>query len=238
MNHFETARLEEMAYHEDFYRQHQIFQPGSWLAKPVKTVMDAFELLNGRQTSILDLGCGVGRNSIPLAQKLVEGNVICVDLLETALSILIENARNYDVEQFIAPVHADAEHFLITPDSFDFIVACSCLEHVSTEEALIKVLNGMQTGTRKDGVHCILMSTEVRELDLRRKAEEEGNIELNLGTDKAFEVLHLLYKDWEILKSFAVPQKIIERKRGREIEFKSNWITFVARNSKEDPAVV
>lgn len=229
MNKFEAARLEEIEYHEKFYQEVELFQPGTWLARPVRVVMESLAMLNSNEVSILDLGCGVGRNSIPLAQQLSRGKVVCVDLLKTALSILKDNSKKYKVEQFIIPVLADVEHYEVELNTFNLIVACSCLEHVSSEETFIDVVNRMKAGTKDEGINCILMSTEVRELDIANNEEQEGNIELNLTMNRTFELLNDLYRDWHIIKTSTLPQEIREIKGGKEVSFKSNWITFVAR---------
>ncbi|MFC5404328.1 class I SAM-dependent methyltransferase, partial [Cohnella soli] len=81
----------------------------------------------------------------------------------------------------------------------------------------------------EQGINTILMSTEIEEIDIETGKISEGLIELNLKTEKAFSYLQELYKDWEILIERNLPQAINEVKYGKEIEFRSNWITFVAR---------
>ncbi|EJR63815.1 hypothetical protein IK3_02902 [Bacillus toyonensis] len=91
MNRIDYIRQEEKKYHDLCYEQYKLFETGSWLYKPVKTVMDMmdyFERQNNLQ--VLDLGSGVGRNSIPIAQKIknCSSTVTCVDLLHSALTKL------------------------------------------------------------------------------------------------------------------------------------------------------
>ena len=51
------------------YEQYKLFEIGSWLYKPVKTVMDLMDHFEGQNNlQVLDLGSGIGRNSIPIAQ--------------------------------------------------------------------------------------------------------------------------------------------------------------------------
>ncbi|RKP57960.1 class I SAM-dependent methyltransferase [Cohnella endophytica] len=231
MNKFIQARTEEIKYHETFYSYNVLFEPGTWLAKPVKIVMDMLELFNHNEIQILDLGCGVGRNSIPIAQKLKnhQGIITCVDLIPTAIEHLIENSKKYDVHNQIIAEIADAELFLIKPNGFDYIIACSCLEHLSSVDAFRIVVNRMIEGTKENGINTILMSTEIEELDIETGEINEGLIELNLKTEETFALLQELYEDWEILFKRYLPQTIDEMKYGKEIEFRSNWITFVAR---------
>jgi len=231
MRVFELARKQEISYHEKLYTEHELFEAGTWLAKPVKVVIDSFDLLEAGSKNVLDLGCGVGRNSIPIAEKLQAhgGTVYCVDLLQTAIDVLGENAQKYDVQDLIVPIVADAEHYNVPELTFDYIIACSCLEHVSTVSAFETVVRRLQAGTRAKGMNCILMSTEVMEQDLATGEETPGIIELNLGTQQAIRLLEELYQDWEILIVRHLPQEMTEIKYGRNIKFKSNWLTFVAK---------
>lgn len=224
MNNFNRARKEEMDYHEKFYRENELFQPGTWISKPVKIAMDSFDLLELDNINALDLGCGVGRNCIPLAQRLEgrHGMIYCVDLLHSAIDILNLNAKKYRVEDRIVPIVADAEYYEIQDNFFDYILACSCLEHVSAVESFHKVIKRMQLGTRNHGINCILMSTEVSEKDLESGVEREGLIELNMSTDSTFEILRREYTEWDILIERFIPQEIEEHKNGNRISFRGN----------------
>lgn len=176
MNKFLQARAEEIKYHERFYRETTLFAPGSWLSKPVKIIMEYLNELDLDGIRILDLGCGVGRNSIPLAQKVKDynGRVTCVDLIPSAIEKLIDHAKNFDVEETMIADIADVEFYDIQQDEFTYIIACSCLEHVSNEDALRLVINKMIRGTKVKGINCILMSTEVQEYDLKNRRSNGG----------------------------------------------------------------
>jgi len=230
-NHFHHARLEEMKYHEKFYGETTLFQPGTWLSKPVKVVMDLLEEVILDNAKVLDLGCGVGRNSIPIAQRLqaFNGTVDCVDLLPIAIQKLMDHAEEYKVSDIIHAVTADAEYYEIQPDHYDYIVACSCLEHVTDIEAFKTVVSRMIEGTKADGINCILMSTEVREYHFDLNKEVDGIIELNLKTQEAIALLRDSYKGWDILIERHIPQTVVETKYGKDIEFRGNWLTFAAR---------
>ncbi|MFC5405821.1 class I SAM-dependent methyltransferase, partial [Cohnella soli] len=182
MNNFIQARSEEIKYHESFYTANGLFEPGTWLAKPVKVVLEMLELLNLNRIRVLDLGCGVGRNSIPIAKILKNhnGTITCIDLIPTAIDLLVKNSKKYDVDNQILPEVADAESFSILPNEFDYIVSCSCLEHVSSVEAFRKVVKRMIDGTKEQGINTILMSTEIEEIDIETGKISEGLIELNL----------------------------------------------------------
>jgi len=64
--------------------------------------METMALVNqsgGGPITVLDLGCGVGRNSIPIASSLQGrgGKVVCVDILQSALDKLHEYGEHYGV---------------------------------------------------------------------------------------------------------------------------------------------
>lgn len=188
MNTFNKARQKEIAYHEKFYSETELFQPGSWMSRPVKIVMETLEGLDLAQLNVLDLGCGVGRNSIPIAQRVQEfnGKVTCIDLLPSAIDLLSSNADKYGVSKVIESRAVDVEDFQIQKNAYHYIVACSCLEHVNSEEVFIEKLKQMQEGTKENGIHCILLSTEVKEIEANTGEEREGLIELNLSTERTF----------------------------------------------------
>lgn len=231
MNKFIQARAEEIKYHQNFYSENALFTPGTWLARPVKVVLEMLDVMELNEIQVLDLGCGVGRNSIPIAEKVkaYNGIITGVDLLQIAIDHLVENSKIYDVENNIIAQTADVETYRIEPNSFDYIVACSCLEHLSSVDAFKTVVNGLARGTRDNGINAILMSTQNQDFFLETGEIKDGLIELNLKTDEAFSLLHELYEDWEILIEKQSPQYINEQKYGTDIEFRSNWITFVAR---------
>ena len=82
-------RTAEAESHTQAYANHSLFSPGSWLAKPVKTVLELLPLFEGyTQFAALDLGSGVGRNCIPVAQHFsgIPCRVDCVDILELAVA--------------------------------------------------------------------------------------------------------------------------------------------------------
>lgn len=87
---------------------------------------------------VLDLGSGVGRNSIPIAQKIqnASGTVTCVDLLDSALTKLQTYSKEYGVINNMKTEQAAIENYYIQRNTYDYIVAVSSLEHVQSEEDL------------------------------------------------------------------------------------------------------
>ncbi|MGW7160423.1 class I SAM-dependent methyltransferase [Paenibacillus taichungensis] len=230
---FEAARKAEAGYHSNFYQNNELFASGTWMARPMPMVMDMLERLLAHKTElrVLDLGCGVGRHTIPIAQRLGQTNseVIGVDLLDEAVDGLRKYAKEYQVDHIVQAEKADVEHYAIKPDHFDYIAACSCLEHVSNKQALVEAIERLQAGTRTGGIHCITMSTSVEEKEINTGRELEPLIELNLPTAEAIALLEKAYTDWNILLQEHVTQTIEEEKYDEPSQFRCELLRFAAQ---------
>ncbi|OPG98158.1 hypothetical protein B2I21_12550 [Chryseobacterium mucoviscidosis] len=230
---FEAARKAEAGYHSNFYQNNELFASGTWMSRPMPMVMDMLERLLAHKTElrVLDLGCGVGRHTIPIAQRLGQTNseVIGVDLLDEAVDGLRKYAKEYQVGHIVQVEKADVEHYAIEPDHFDYIAACSCLEHVSNKQALIEAIERLQVGTCRGGIHCITMSTSVEEMEINTGRTIEPLIELNLPTAEAVALLENAYTDWNILLQEHVTQTIEEEKYDEPTQFRCELLRFAAQ---------
>ncbi|WP_240762832.1 class I SAM-dependent methyltransferase [Paenibacillus thalictri] len=225
-------RSEEKAYHEACYERHGLFETGSWLHKPVKTVMDELSCLDPvRPLYVLDLGCGVGRNSIPIAQKLRDQDVTvdCVDVLESALNKLRSYSEQFGVAGCINTYPSDIGDYVITEGKYDFIVAVSALEHLESMPKLKQVLDKMHQGTKPGGINCIVMNTDIQEIDLDSGEELAPQIELILTLDEAEMLLSNVFADWSIRPRKVQPLTFHIERQGKPVLLKSNCITFVAQ---------
>ncbi|MCU5376058.1 class I SAM-dependent methyltransferase [Bacillus cereus] len=232
MNRINYIRHEEKKYHELCYEQYKLFETGSWLYKPVKTVMDLMEYFEGQNNlQVLDLGSGVGRNSIPIAQKIknASGTVTCVDLLDSALTKLQIYSQEHDVFEVIKTEQAAIENYYIQPDTYDYIIAVSSLEHVQSEEDLKNVLHSMKKGTKNDGINCFIINSNIQEIDLHTKEELDALIEINLPTEDMIHLLKSIYKDWQEIKVEIKELAYDIVRNERHIQLKTNAITFVVQ---------
>ncbi|MED5015777.1 class I SAM-dependent methyltransferase [Paenibacillus chibensis] len=233
---FEEARQSEADYHQRFYENNDLFEKGTWMSEPGPVVMEMLErlLLHQEDLAVLDLGCGVGRNTIPVAERLKGSlsRVKGVDLLEDAVEKLRKNAAEFGVATLIDAEAADVEQYPIPEVFYDYILACSCLEHTSSREALKRTLAAMKAGTKLGGIHCITMSTDVEEVDRETGQAGKGLIELNIPQSEAMDLLDRTYAEWNVLMKQTVPQSIPEEKDGRSIDFRCNLITYVAQKIK------
>ncbi|WP_137790687.1 class I SAM-dependent methyltransferase [Bacillus sp. E(2018)] len=232
MNRLERIRQEEKEYHDYCYNHYKLFEKGSWLYKPVKTVMEIVpHLLNLKEMKILDLGCGVGRNSIPLVQafrrQVVEMD--CVDFLESALIKLQQYSTEFKVNEFIKPINADISSFEIKKDTYDLIVAVSSLEHVDSVETLKDVLQRMERGTRKGGINCLIVNSEVTETDIETQTTLDVLMEINMHTNDMTKLLQDTYPNWEILKTGVNPLRYEIVRNQNPVILTTNAITLVVK---------
>lgn len=232
---FMQARASEKVYHEQLYRQKTLFSKGSWLAKPVQLVMDTFDqyFSDQKDVSILDLGSGVGRNAIPLAQRLEHTRAVtCVDILDVAIDQLRAYAKQYAVMDRIIPVRTAVEDFLIAQNTYDYMVSISCIEHVETKEILKRILQHMITGTKAGGVHCLMIQSDICWIDVENGMSLTPVVELNMQTEDLLALLRTCYEGWNIktcsIKQWKVPMMYEEK----NIILESDCVSFVAQKKK------
>ncbi|WP_017186800.1 class I SAM-dependent methyltransferase [Alkalibacillus haloalkaliphilus] len=230
MNRVEFIRNEEKKYHDFCYENYKLFEEGSWLYKPVKTVMDLLSMLEGKTNiKVLDLGSGVGRNSIPIAQdiKTKNGKVFCVDLLDSALDKLELYSSEYGVEEVIETKKADIGSYVIPKSEFDFIVAVSTLEHVESECVFENVIRQMAFGTKDGGINCIIVNSEVEEIDIDTNEKLDAMMEVNIKTEDMMNKLSNIYDGWEVVNQLVKPLEYKIIRNERDVLLKTNAITFV-----------
>jgi 2-polyprenyl-3-methyl-5-hydroxy-6-metoxy-1,4-benzoquinol methylase len=227
----DLIRDEEKRYHDYCYENYSLFEEGSWLYKPVKTVMNNLNLFNHLDINVLDLGCGVGRNSIPIAEKLKnsKGKVVCVDILDTAINKLLQYSKKYNMLEIIEAHRNEISDFSIIQDMYDYIIAVSAIEHVQSELVFQQVLRSMAFGTKTNGINCIIMNTNIHELDLETNEQLEPYIELNFDTNNAISLLRNNYSGWDELSLTVNRQEYKIKRNERQILLTSDVVTIVAR---------
>ena len=225
-------RQNEKKSHTEVYTKEKLYDSNTWLRKPIKTVEELVPLFaDYEEVRILDLGAGVGRNSIFLAQELKENNckIDCVDILEIAIEVLENNADKYSVNENIRGIIKPIEEYKIQANSYDLIMAISALEHMDTDEHFFDKLKEIESGIRKYGIVCLVINTEVTEFNINNGAEIEPNFEVNLPTEVLLKRLDSFFKDWEILKKNVVKQNYEIPREYLKSSLSTNVVTFVAR---------
>lgn len=232
MDRLQMIRKSEKEYHDHCYENVELFEPGSWLHKPVQTIMDLLPAFDQKkEVNVLDLGSGVGRNSIPLASYFAEkeGKVVCVDLLESAAKKLAQYSEQYNVSEKIQLVKSDISEYNIPTNYFDLIIAVSALEHLDSEKAFDKVIDQMIRGTKTEGINCMIINTGVRETKLETGESIDPMYELLFETNFLIEKLEQAYQGWEKIKFTVKPYTIEITRDEQPIMLESDVVTWVAR---------
>ena len=228
----DVIRKAEAESHTEAYTSHSLFSPGSWLAKPVKTVMELLPLFEGySQFAALDLGSGVGRNCIPVAQHFsgIPCRVDCVDILELAIAKLDENAKKYGVADCIRGIISAIDDYEIAADSYDLILAVSALEHIASQTAFEKKLCEIRDGLRHGGIACLIVNSGVMEHDKITGQELLPQFEVNLPTGQMQDLLENTFAGWQVIKHTIVHQKYEIPRENCIANLETDVITYVVR---------
>ena len=228
-------RQAEAESHTQAYSNHSLFSPGSWLAKPVKTVMDLLPLFEGyTDFRVLDLGSGVGRNCIPVAQHFsgIPCRVDSVDILELAVAKLNDNAQQYGVADHIQGIVSAIDDYEITADSYDLIMVISALEHIASQSAFEKKLAEIRDGLRHGGIACLIVNSGVIEHDKATGQELPPQFEVNLPTSQMQDLLENTFAGWKIIKHTIVHQKYDIPRENGIADLETDVVTYVARKDK------
>lgn len=232
LNTLESIREAEKASHIEIYSTAKLYESGSWLQKPVKTVLDLVPLFqNYKELNVLDLGCGVGRNCIPIAQeyKNISCCIDCVDILDLAIDELNQNSVKFDVQNKISGIVSSIDDFLIKENHYDLTMAVSALEHIDSVESFKNKLTEIFNGTRKNGIVCLIINSEITEVNKETGEELIPQFEVNLKTADLLDLLKNTFEDWEILKETVRNQRYDIPRQNCTSDLSTDVVTFVAR---------
>lgn len=235
MDRLLEIRSAERESHLQCYTENELYAIGSWLARPVKTVLDIIPLFSDyRQFSALDLGSGVGRNSIALALAFrdISCSIDCVDILDYAVERLLGNARKHNVQHVIHGIVESIDNFSIEFERYDLILAISALEHVASAAILKQKLYQIRNGVRPGGVVCLIMNSGVQECSKIDGSLIPPQFEVNLPTDVLVALLNQMFIDWDILKQTVVHQCYDIPRGGLTAELETDVVTFVTRKTR------
>ena len=225
-------RDSERKSHTEIYTNEKLYQSNSWLQRPIKTVREIVPTFDDyKELRVLDLGCGVGRNSIYIAERFKDINcsVDCVDLLDVAIEKLLENALEHNVSSHIKGITTSIEEYEIQKNSYDFIMAISALEHIDSQDSFSRKLMEIRDGVQKNGIVCLIINSNIVETCLETNEPVEAQFEVNLPTEAIQALLDETFWGWEIIKtSIAVQQYDIPRESFTS-RLNTNVITYVAR---------
>ena len=99
---------------------------------------------------ILDLGCGTGKQSLPLAHRVGEsGHIVSVDVSEQSISVLLASAEEEGISDRIRPVCSNFDEVdkLISGQIFERVLASYSLYYSSRRTALVEAVHrALRTG--------------------------------------------------------------------------------------------
>lgn len=228
----DRIRESEKKSHTEIYTNEKLYSSDSWLSKPIKTVREISELFSEYDTiRVLDLGAGVGRNSIYLAEKYKNKGCLidCVDLLEIAIEKLNQNAAEHSVSECINGINKTIEEYVIEPNSYDLIMAVSALEHVESKEAFIAKLEEIKQGIRLGGVILLVINSEIREISAETSEKLEPQFEVILQTMEMQKLLNEVFSGWEVIKETVAKQEYDIPRDGITCRLSTNVVTYVGR---------
>lgn len=228
-------RESERKSHTEMYTNQKLYNTDSWLQKPIKTVRELSTYFDEYDDlRVLDLGCGVGRNSIYIAEKFRNISCIidCVDLLAIAIEKLLENAKEHNLSSSINGINKAIEEYEIQQNAYDFIMAISALEHIDTQDSFVRKLIEIKRGLCEKGIVCLVVNSNVMEMNLETKEPMEAQFEINLPTERIQTFLNEIFDGWEILKTSVIEQEYDIPRESCMSHLKTNVVTFVARKPK------
>lgn len=233
-----TSRLEiirraEAISHTEAYNHNVLFQQGSWLSRPVKTVLELLPLFaDYREFRALDLGCGVGRNCIPVAQAIPCARIDCVDILELAIQKLMENGKQYGVADRLCPAVSGIDKFPIPANTYDLILGISVLEHMDSRESMLKKLCEIRDGVRWEGCVCFVLNTGLREQDKRTGTPLQPQFEVLMESGEVLSALEQVFAGWRVLHCGVQHQTYDTPREQGMVVLDSDVVTFAARKGK------
>lgn len=227
-----SIRDAEKESHLEIYSTAKLFESGSWLQKPVRTVVDLFDCFkNYKELNVLDLGCGVGRNCIPIAQKFknIPCRIDCVDILDFAIDELNKNSVLYGVEKEINGIISSIDDFEIEQNHYDLIIAVSTLEHINSEKVFVEKLREIKNGIRKNGIVCLIINSEITEINKNNGQKLIPQFEVNLKTEKLLGILNETFDSWEIIKTTVRNQRYDIPRKNCISDLTTDVVTYVAK---------
>lgn len=234
-NRLEQIRESERKSHIEMYLNEKLYHSESWLKKPIKTVRDLIPMFSGySMLNVLDIGCGVGRNCLAIANeyKHIDCNIDCVDILDLAIEKLYVYAEEHGVSKCINGIVKPIEDFAISKDSYDFVIAVSALEHIDSVSSFVDKLNEIKDGVRNGGIVCFVINSEVSEYNKATGEEIPALFEVNLATDEIQNTLSQIFNGWNVLKSTVQSQQYDIPRENIISDLRTNVVTFVAQKVK------
>lgn len=135
-------------------------------------LMGHFEGQNNLQ--VLDLGSGIGRNSIPIAQKIrnTSSTVTCVELLNSALTKLQTYSKEHDVFEVIKQNKQQLKTIILTL-TLMIISLQYPVQNISNQKKILKRTSFYEKSDKNGGINCLIINSNIQEIDLKRMKNQK-----------------------------------------------------------------
>jgi len=138
-------------YWDEFYdRGNDWGRPRATILKVARELQQAF---GTPEIRVLDLACGNGRYTIPLAE--LGARVDCVDFSRVAIDQLQARAARNHVLDLVRAQCEDVRRFIVVPFSYHLVLASGLFEYLEEQE-LRAVIRRVQTGTVAGGINALI----------------------------------------------------------------------------------
>lgn len=231
---FAEGRAETLRYHEDLYASTPLGAADSWLLEPDQLVLKAIELSRGANPILaFDLGAGVGRHTIPMAQGLAAGSkVIAVDVIPSAIAHLKTNCAAAGVSDMVTPVVRDLEKFTFdTSMVAGLIVGFSAVEHVSSISAMRALLCRCAAATAPGGLVALGIFADRIE-ELADGTIRPALVEFELDSTTVHTMLDEAFSSWIIEYTHTGAEHVPEKREGIPYKLESTLIQFIGRKPR------
>jgi SAM-dependent methyltransferase len=119
---------------------------------------------NFRPKRILDIGAGLGHNSLPLAQAFPEASIVAIDVAAPMLRYGHARARALGVEN-ISFTQANGEALPYPDGDFDFVLTCMFL-HETSFKAIYRIMAEIHRVLRPGGMMLHLEQPQYQGMDV------------------------------------------------------------------------
>lgn len=225
-----AARLETIRYHESFYAVTSLGTDGSWLAAPHPSVLEAISLVSQTEpVRAYDLGAGVGRHTVPMAQLLPIGSTVtAVDLLPSAVAMLVSNCRAAGVLESVMPVVADLEDYRLGDDPTALIVGFSVIEHLNSPRAMRALLTQCREATVPGGIVSFGVVADRVEI-AADGSRSTGIVETTLSAADARACFSSLFAGWTVLRAMTESASVCEERGGVPYRLCGSLVVYTAQ---------
>ena len=92
------------------------------------------------------------------------------------------------------------------------------------------MLHSIKEGTKSGGMNCLIINSNIQEIDLHTNEELDALIEINLPTEDMIHLLKSIYKEWKEIK-VEIKELVYDIVRAeRHIQLKQMLLRLLFRN--------